>query len=122
MREIKFRAWDKELKVMYKVFGIDVNHVIPFRKGVPIGPTREQTVLMQYTGIKDVKGKGIYEGDIVLYNDNTGYTGVVYYDEAETSYMIKPIGEGEYEVLGLTCNVTVIGNIFKNTELLEVAE
>ena len=56
----------------------------------------------------------------MLYNDYTGYTGFIYYDEAETSYMIKPIGEGEYNVLGLTCSITVIGNKFENPELLEV--
>lgn len=53
MREIEFRAWDKELEVMYRVFGIDVNHVVPFldKEGVPIAPTREETILMQYIGI-----------------------------------------------------------------------
>lgn len=67
MREIDFMAWDKELKVMYRVFGIDVNHVVPFldKAGIPIAPTREETILLQYIGIKDIHQKKIHDGNIV---------------------------------------------------------
>jgi len=63
MREIKFRAWDHQLKKMIEVFELSwfedtylVNGVLPCDKPM---------VYMQYTGLKDKTGKEIYEGDIV---------------------------------------------------------
>ena len=64
MREIKFRAWDKQRNEM--VYEDEMVHanLRPFRitrrfGGFVLG------ILMQYTGRKDRDGKGIYEGDLV---------------------------------------------------------
>lgn len=69
MLEIEFRAWDKENKVMFEVFGYDVNTVYPWqRKGdpeIPIAPDREDCILMQYIGIEDKNHTKIYVGDVV---------------------------------------------------------
>lgn len=77
--------------------------------------------LCQYTGLTAMDGIEIFEGDIVLLD--FGIFGAVYYDEAETSYMvhIHSTGPGlkkEYAVLGLANPETVIGNIYKNPELI----
>lgn len=67
MREIKFRAWNKDTKTMIdlqKITPLALNDVgqsglfIPFEKEIPI---------MQYTGLKDKHGKEIFEGDILRY-------------------------------------------------------
>src|SRR5699024_4922062 len=86
-----------------------------------IGEYDSPRIYMQYTGLKDIKNKEIYEGDIVSYYPFKSEVGKVYYDEAETTYFIEPFDEdGEYEVLGLQCGVEIIGNIYENPELLEV--
>ena len=66
MREIKFRAWDKESKEMFRVIMLagDTND----RDNLLVsgrGGTIQGAILMQYTGLKDKNGKEIYEGDIL---------------------------------------------------------
>lgn len=70
-REIKFRAWNKDLKKMFKLGQITLEKGLwnyePNDKefiGMSI-PYQPSFVLMQYTGLHDKNGKEIYEGDIV---------------------------------------------------------
>jgi uncharacterized phage protein (TIGR01671 family) len=74
MREIKFRAWDKEYEHMcyqngsYWCLGFwDLRKPIHITIFDSDGNDRciENFVLMQYTGFHDKFGKEIYEGDIV---------------------------------------------------------
>lgn len=116
MREIKFRAWDKENNVMFDVFGFDINHVVAWqREGIDakiLNPTpeRDNCILMQYTGLKDKNGVEIYEGDII---SNTDFTGDIYYSDRGTWDCASFILGG--------CNEKseVIGNIYENKELLQ---
>lgn len=132
MREIKFRAWDKEYKEMWpwhdKEEGfLDVTELLKFDK-------ENRYILMQYTNLKDKNGQEIYEGDIVkwkqiIYADcskneveeiKDAVIGEIYYAEGlwlgiwtgNEGYMFIP-GTVESEEL------EVLGNKFENPEILE---
>ena len=68
MREIKFRAWDKNTKIMIHWDDL-VKSRISFRnfRWALLSENSENFELMQYTGLKDKNGVEIYEGDILSY-------------------------------------------------------
>ena len=133
--QIRFRAWDKESKRMFQVqtlqfYGANNTVDACWTNGVdfdgestlgePELNNLHNLELMQYTGLKDKKGIGIYEGD-VLFHPLQGRRKVYYpYSERVASYGLRDIDNGFGSTLQDSHAVwEVIGNIYENPELLE---
>ena len=108
MREIKFRAWDKE----DKEFVTSVFNML-LRIGEPL--ENERFEFMQYTGLKDKNGKEIYEGDIITHVNEGACDGTEVKWKEDTAQFVNVWGwrMGEAELF------EVVGNIYENPELLK---
>jgi hypothetical protein len=109
MREIKFRAWNDTLKVLYTP---EMNEreknlwSLPrMMGGVMI--LHPDVKVMQYTGLKDRTGKDIYEGDI-LESEDQDEPFVIYWHE----------GLAQFVNVHMINKSKIIGNLYENPELL----
>lgn len=132
----KYRFFDVEDKKMYDVKNIcfigeptvTVDYKPVIKKAIYRG------YLMQSTGLKDVNGELIYEGDIVsvkveiqdffgedeYYSEN--YKGKIIFEKGEIAIDVIDITR---HLISLFFNIKgceVIGNIYENPELLSEAE
>jgi uncharacterized phage protein (TIGR01671 family) len=142
MRQIKFRAFDKENKVMSEPFSLEQiwspsfssEHAVygwgtfnPFELQMWVGESDkhpanikfEDYEPMQFTGLTDKNGKEIYEGDIIVesdfINDRSMFT-VVEYGHFDNDY--EDIFGFKITSFFESEKVEVIGNIYENPELL----
>jgi uncharacterized phage protein (TIGR01671 family) len=128
IRKLKFRAWNgREMRTGFAINSDGSN------------TANEKWIIMQFTGLLDKNGKGIYEGDIVI---KKGY---IWFDENEPNYRgtvewvysqwqivahcINPkkqgISDGINEGIndegideGKKSGWKIIGNIYENPKLL----
>ena len=121
MREIKFRTWHKEKKIMGEVLGIDILHKEIFFSNEDVDCYEhtdfKDVELMQYTGLKDKNNKEIYEGDIVTLH-NSRYK-VIF--KTEGARFVLRNDEFELEITFINNNnerMEIVGNIYENSELL----
>ncbi|MDN7060893.1 hypothetical protein FIV11_04005 [Lactiplantibacillus plantarum] len=128
---IKFRAWDKVQNKMLLPDNIEFIHGQAYwaeastdgqdecsndGKVDGIGALFE---LEQFTGLKDVNGKDIYEGDIVRYTRWADHVGIVRYFKPE--FELQNIGPNIDIAPTLTMRheLRIIGNVHENADLLE---
>lgn len=117
MREIKFRAWDKDKNMFYQkeidnrlwfVMENDEEIKYPLDAEIACG----HWDIMQFTGLKDKNGKEIYEGDyckqIFSCNIQEGIVKI----ESTRGTTIGGFPAWPH-------NIEIIGNIYENPELLE---
>ena len=120
----KFRAWHKAMQRMSEVLAISYE-----RQKVKIRHVRGTThmtvpfddvVLMQSTGLLDVNGKEIFEGDVVEVFDSRY---AVFYDNENASFRLKPRDKRwntDYmSNYAHEASFEIIGNVYENPELVE---
>jgi uncharacterized phage protein (TIGR01671 family) len=127
MRTIKFRAWSGSefIKDRY-----NHNHFISIANGKLVQVQHddvcaegfvygnpEPVVLQQFTGLTDINGIEIYEGDIV---NLFGSTCCIRWEDSDASFMAVERYESWAESgQEWSSNCTVIGNTCQNPELLK---
>lgn len=138
MRVIKFRAWD-DGKMIYEkdIWHLSLEDNAVYRLAKFFCNVRNDCKIMQFTGLTDIKGTEIYEGDIVscrnrLYEVAINFNGFYLQRyklwngkfkpafQYAMSLITKPRKEGDRgENGGVVDSAEVIGNIYQNPELLE---
>lgn len=128
MREIKFRAWDN-----YEgkwCFGYEYPSLGGFSllgEVVLMGEIGKYSLdyyqhikIMQFTGLKDKKGKEIYEKDIIKMGSDDKLA-IVNWSTKFASFVLNRDGWAFSHWFGESCNpedVEIVGNEFENPELL----
>ena len=131
----KYRAWDTTNKEMFKdTFAITESGqvVVVEQENVMCPPDYvfvDNLVIMQSTGLFDEKGEEIFEGDIVQFEDCYEVSDFLYINTGiiewcqggfhvtnRDSVLMEDLLDGD------SLDVTIIGNIYENLELLEDKE
>jgi len=138
MREIKFRAWDKQ-----EGCWLDKNHAFDYAaketkliycdiEGVAVGNdtvylldecgnweylSRDRFELMQFTGLHDKNGKEVWEKDIFVTENNC--IGVIKYEDGCFITEIPPSERFDHERVdplyyAVNMGIEIIGNIYEN--------
>jgi uncharacterized phage protein (TIGR01671 family) len=134
MRDIRFRAWDRDRRLIVDVLEIDWGLV----SDEPVSPeypkifccytdghdgpehywiyNQDDPILMQYTGLKDKNGKEIYKDDIIKYGNNIS---VVEWSDRKAAFVVKFKNDRERKSLYWSKYFEIIGNIHQDSHLLK---
>ena len=134
MRELKFRAWNEEEKQMALVSSLhsNMNVHVSYKKGeekkgcffggnwVGADWNKQNSILMQFTGLKDKNGVEIYEGDMLKIDDEKNIWIIEYFG---CGFRGKPkdkndLMKGYFLTNNNYLQFKVIGNIHENKELV----
>lgn len=134
MNNLKFRAWDKKLKLLRDVSYIDFNSkkIIYHNGFVNYYVNFEDVEIMQSTGLFDKNGVEIFEGDIVkIYIEDRKEYKVYYalykvvFDEETLTTKLEIIERfcdmlmpPKYLYFKNVEDIVIAGNIYENKELL----
>lgn len=127
MREIRFRIWDTDRKVMLDSQGVIFYYGDFYEnyRDLEDGIVLYNIEVMQYTGLVDKRGVRIYEGDVVsmvVFEDKAEYLGEVVFENGcfclnisldGTKYKVTALDWKETETI-----ITVIGDVYQNKDLI----
>lgn len=124
MREIKFRIWDIDER-KFVVNETDrlgcgdtkkcMSERVDFENNSVEINADESYILSEYTGLKDMDGKEIYEGDILFETFSEEYFKVVF----ENGSFRAEIDEYSLDLEDYANICEIVGNIYENPELIE---
>ncbi|WP_312394793.1 YopX family protein [Chryseobacterium sp.] len=122
MREIKFKIWDIDNKLMIHSAIELKNDSILHRFNLE-ERTSNNVIWLQFTGLKDVKGVDIYEGDIFQSIENSLgniiETPKLKYEDSRWILKGKNKNFEYFDYYEADTELCVIGNIHENLELLK---
>lgn len=133
----KYRAWNIKKKIVCYDnedrdndcwYGTFPSMVMLINQYLNLPEHLKEYEYMQYIGVKDKNGKGIYEGDIVRRKMFDDYIigQVVWFDIGFCGFMLKcgnsyyHIGKSEHT--GKSDCDEIIGNVYENADLLKEVE
>lgn len=135
----KFRAWDKTQEIMIDyIISIDfIKKIITYdyEDSLDLTVRFDDVILMQSTGLTDMNGVEIYEGDIVRTFSNINKYTDPWMSDSEPEYELSTIVRSgacfmttykgdpseplDFTVSSMAKHLEVIDNIYENKELLE---
>ena len=134
MREIKFRAWDKNDKRIF----IDPQMIDFYNKkigymqyqteympdtsySIPVGFEEfEYSELMEWTGLYDKNGEDIYEGDIIFESFGEKYYKVIFENGSFKAEFNGDFDEYSFDLIDVVAQgCEIVGNIYENPELIK---
>lgn len=123
MKGIKFRVWNKKSKcfgaLSLHTAGFSADGIFEFRDD-------DFVAIQQFTGLQDINGKDIYEGDLLIRPAQSLPT---YFEVYWNAYCAKFGTKTHYKhnkmiatypiIADNFCKMEIAGNIFENPELLK---
>ena len=126
MREILYRGkrrdngeWMEGFPIRLYDYGGDSWEMVPFNTNLDTNHFVIPETIGQYTGMNDIVGKRIFEGDIM----ETAISGITYHrgvvEFVDGAFGLRCTDGSAYFLCFVAENYAIIGNVYENADLLE---